>query len=87
MKLRRSSLVVPHDRLPTNTVLLTGAATAATGGGTTAATAVFDVGVGADVVDGAREGARTGWRGGDGCCDGWLLIMCCFDARNRDAVG
>ncbi len=44
MKLRRSSLVVPHDRLPTNTVLLTGGATgpgpgatAGTGGATTAA--------------------------------------------------
>lgn len=60
MKLRRSSLVVPHERLPTNTVLLTGAATAGTGGATTAATAAKGNGVRRQGRNGGSHAGREG---------------------------
>lgn len=71
MNVLRSSLVVPHDRFPTKTVLLTGAASAAGGG----------AGTGAGAKERAAHGRAEGpwdntWDGEEG--GGTAVAMCAF---------
>lgn len=69
MNVLRSSLVVPHDRFPTKTVLLTGAASEAGGG----------AGTGAGAKERAAHGRAEGpwdktWDGEEG--GGTAVAMC-----------